>query len=219
MGMARSSTNSAGEMPEADSVQAPLSNTERGPIIISRHGRPALNRREGPRLTWRDYIEWWARYEAGSLAEDQSPPDSLCQIVSDAKTVLTSERPRAIETAQLAAPHIPPLRDALFNEAPLPPPKLPGFRYLPKTWNVLARSAWLNGHSLGGESVTDAHKRAESAAERLHQEAVAGKVYLAAHGWFNRMLRPKLRALGWRETYNGGDQYWSYRVYEWRGRS
>ncbi|MEL6568971.1 MAG: histidine phosphatase family protein [Pseudomonadota bacterium] len=187
----------------------------RGPIIISRHGRPALNRKLGPRLTWREYIDWWARYETGSLAEGQIAPESLKKAVQDADLVLTSQRPRAQETAALAAPHADAEIHALFNEAPLPPPRLPGVRYLPKTWNVLARSAWLTGHSLDGESVAEARARAGRAADHLHEASRKGKVYLAAHGWFNRMLRPELRARGWREVQNGGDAYWSFRVFEY----
>ena len=186
----------------------------RGPIVISRHGRPALDRKAGPRLTWEDYRDWWDRYEAGSLAAGQSAPQGLISMVADADIVLTSVRPRAMETAALAAPHLAAEADPLFNEAPLPPPRLRGMRYLPKTWNILARAAWMNGHALDGESIGEARVRAKQAAARLDQVSEGGKVYLAAHGWFNRMLRPELRALGWKCVRDGGDGYWSFRVYE-----
>lgn len=188
----------------------------RGPIIVSRHGRPALDRTAGPRLNWREYRDWWDRYEAGALAEGQVAPDALKQIVQDAEIVFASARLRAQQTAARAAPHLQAEYDALFNEAPLPPPLLPGVRYLPKTWNVLARAVWLNGHALDGESVKQARQRAKEAAAKLHKASDAGKVYLAAHGWFNRMLRPELKALGWKCAYDGGDSYWSFRVYEYR---
>lgn len=197
-------------MPDA----APVS----GPIVISRHGRPALDRRAGPPLSWRDYRDWWTRYEAGSLAPGEAAPADLLAAVADAEVVLSSIRPRAMETAALAAPHLQAMADPVFNEAPLPPPQLGGLRYLPKTWNVLARAAWLSGHALDGESVREARLRAVEAAGRLHDAARAGKVYLAAHGWFNRMLRPELRTLGWRCVRDGGDAYWSFRVYEYRER-
>ena len=190
----------------------------RGPIIISRHGRPALDRKLGPRLRWRDYVEWWARYEAGPLADGQEAPEPLKKIVEDADLVFASGRLRAQQTARFAAPHLTAEHDPLFNEAPLPPPKLTGVRALPKTWNILARSAWLAGHALDGESIAEARLRANAAARRLHDASEGGKVYLAAHGWFNRMLRPELRRLGWVCVQDGGDQYWSYRVYEYRGR-
>ena len=202
--------DTSGKVPEGDAV--------RGPIIISRHGRPALDRRMGPRLGWEDYVDWWARYERGSLAPGQEPPQALVDIVKAVDVVLTSQRPRAQETAALAAPHMSAQPHALFNEAPLPPPKLPRLRYLPKTWNILARTAWLSGHTLEGvESVTQARQRANLAADLLHETSRSGKVYLAAHGWFNRMLRPALRTRGWREVRDGGDMYWSFRVYEYRG--
>ena len=190
---------------------------KRGPIIISRHGKPALDRNAGPRIDWRSYRKWWNQYEEGSLAEGQSAPDVLKSIVSDADLVLTSQRPRAIETAKLAAPHMEPVPRAIFNEAPLPPPRFRQAKYLPKTWNILARTAWVWGHSLDGESVTEARVRAAEAARELHDAAIVGKVYLAAHGWFNRMIRKELKKLGWKCTRNGGDSYWSYRVYVYRG--
>jgi len=206
-----------GEVDDIDETRvSPAPRDRPGPIIVSRHGRPALDRRAGPRLTWQDYRDWWARYEAASLAPGEVPPEPLCQAVRDADIVLSSARARARETAALAAPHIPAEADPLFNEAPLPPPKLPGLRYLPKTWNVLARAAWLNGHALDGESLREARTRARQAAIRLDAEARAGKVYLAAHGWFNRMLRPELRTLGWTCVHDGGDRYWSFRIYEHR---
>ncbi|MEM5517767.1 histidine phosphatase family protein [Henriciella sp. AS95] len=190
----------------------------RGPIIVSRHGRPALDRKAGPRLDWQQYRDWWNRYEIGSLAPDQPIPDNLKEAVADADIVLSSTAPRAIETAVLASGRQPESHE-VFCEAPLPPPRFKNRKYLPKTWNVLARTAWLYGHSLDGESNRDARERAGRAAQHLHEAAEGGKVYLAAHGWFNRMLRPAMAKLGWVCVRDGGDKYWSYRVYEYRGKS
>ncbi|MEM9938018.1 MAG: histidine phosphatase family protein [Pseudomonadota bacterium] len=192
--------------------------TGRGRIIVSRHGRPALNRSAGPRLTWQEYQDWWQRYEDGSLAEDQAPAVALVQAVSDVDHVMSSIRPRAVETAKWATGGREPERDEVFNEAPLPPPVWKSRTFLPKTWNVLARSFWLFGHSLEGETVDEARTRAKRAAERLHEAAEGRSVYLAAHGWFNRMLRRPLKRLGWVCVRDGGDKYWSYRVYEYRGK-
>ena len=41
-------------------------------------------------------------------------------------------------------------------------------------------------------------------------------VVLAAHGWFNRMLRPQLKKRGWANVHDGGDKYWSFRIYQKR---
>ncbi len=192
---------------------------KRGPIIVSRHGRPALNRSAGPKLNWQEYRDWWDRYEAGSLAKDQTVPDRLKTTVADVDLVLSSTRARAIETAKWAIEGRESEQYDVFNEAPLPPPRFKTKTYLPKTWNILARAAWLRGHTLDGESVDDARARAKRAAQTLHDRAEGQSVYLAAHGWFNRMLRRPLRKLGWVCVYDGGDKYWSYRVYEYRGKS
>ena len=67
----------------------------------------------------------------------------------------------------------------------------------------------------GEEHVRDARRRAARASEVLIDAAGEGRdVVLAAHGWFNRMLRPELRKRGWANVHDGGDKYWSYRIYE-----
>lgn len=199
-------------MPEAMSQ-----NSLRGPIIVSRHGKPQLDRTAGPRLDWRKYRDWWAAYEESPLRDDEFAPEPLKLVVKDADIVFASGRIRAQQTAARAAPHMQAEYDPVFNEAPLPPPRIPGVRYLPKTWNILARAAWLNGHALDGESVSEARIRAANAAAKLHAASEDQKVYLAAHGWFNRMLRPELKKLGWKCVHDGGDNYWSHRIYEYRG--
>lgn len=190
-----------------------------GPIIIARHGKPALNRNEGPKLDWKEYVDWWARYEDGGLAEGQEAPQALKDAVADAAVYLVSPRRRAMETAQMAAPGKDFRIDPLFIEAPLPPPRYKRKKFLPRRWNVLARTAWMFGHVIGDEEdIKASRKRAREGARHLHDAAREGKVFLAAHGWFNRMMRPELRRLGWRCTHDGGDKYWSYRIYEYRGR-
>lgn len=197
----------AGEVPETAG--------RRGPIVVARHGRPALDLTKGPRLRWRGYIEWWAAYEAGGLRPDQCAPDELVALAADADIALTSSRLRAQQTLERALPGA--LETArqldLFNEAPLPPPRIAGVRMLPKNWNVLARMVWMLGHSLGGESVSEARQRARAAALFLHEESANGKVFLTAHGWFNRMIRKELKKLGWACDHDGGDKYWAWREY------
>jgi hypothetical protein len=46
-----------------------------GSIVLARHGEPALSRKI--RLTARQYLDWWARYEAGGLLPGQSPPKHI----------------------------------------------------------------------------------------------------------------------------------------------
>lgn len=192
------------------------SNSASERIIIARHGRPALDRMVGPKIDWQAYRKWWARYEAGGLAAGQTAPKALMDAVADCAKVLASERKRALETARSAAPFMAAEVNTAFNEAPLPPPRI-GLKFLPRGWNILARISWLWGHSLDEESHSEAKARAHLAAKILIEAAdTHGTVFLAAHGWFNRMIRPALKKNGWKCTYDGGDSYWSYRVYERR---
>lgn len=198
-------------------TQRPETATRAGRIIVVRHGKPALNREAGPRLHWRDYSEWWAKYEAGSLEAGQVAPADLKKHAAGDPIFFSSMRPRSMETAKLIAGARDVQHDAVFNEAPLPPPRWDSRRYLPKTWNKLARLAWMMGHHGGEEPLAETHRRAARAADVLAQAASGGRdVVLAAHGWFNRMLRPHLKRRGWRCIRDGGDAYWSYRIYEKR---
>ena len=193
--------------------------THKPRIIVVRHGRPILDRRAGPRLDWRGYVDWWQRYEASPLAEQQKgPSERLMRAAARAPKLFASIRPRAIGTAQAIAQGREIELDPLFVEAALPPPTWGRTRLLPKTWNKWARLFWMFGHSLDDEPKAAARRRARAAAEKLVAEAeTSGQdVVLCAHGWFNRMLRPEFRRKGWVCVYDGGDSYWSHREYEKR---
>jgi len=188
-----------------------------GRIIVVRHGRPAVIPKEGPPMGWRDYKDWWARYELSSLKEGQSCPEALLKQIGDDAIILSSARPRAIQTAGHLGRGREVKHDPLFNEAPLPPPRMRG-TMRPKNWNKIARLLWMLGHSGGEEHVRDAKRRAAKAASVLVETAGEGRdVVLAAHGWFNRMLRPELKKRGWANVHDGGDKYWSYRIYQKKG--
>lgn len=185
-----------------------------GRIIVVRHGRPVLNREEGPRLDWLAYRDWWSRYEQSPLAEGQSSSDALVREIPDDAVIFSSVRPRAMQTADHLARGRSVTRNEVFNEAPLPPPRW-RVRYLPKTWNKIARVVWLMGYHGGDEHISQVRLRASVAADLLVNAASDGRdVVLAAHGWFNRMLRPELKKRGWACVYDGGDKYWSYRIYQ-----
>ena len=186
-----------------------------GAITIARHGRPDADR--NVRLDWRGYEDWWDNtYQPAGLSPGQFPPPKLKAAAEAAHTVYCSTLQRAIETAQAAAPGRElVIRDDLI-EAELPPPPMPG-RFKAKTWGVFARTSWWLGQSRGRESRAEAEDRARRCANMLHDAALRGDVVVCAHGWFNRMMRPHLKALGWRVKHDGGDSYWSFRRYEFKG--
>ena len=111
------------------------------------------------------------------------------------------------------------MSDALFIEAPLPPPHFPAwFKLPPKYWGAVARFWWhVFNHHEGQESRAEAEARSEAAARALIARAQSGQdVLVLAHGYFNHMVGRRLRADGWSLVHNQGFKYWSQRRYESR---
>ncbi len=179
-------------------------------IVIIRHGKPALSRRV--RLDWRGYREWWKQYDAGGLAPDQKIPAKVKKDAAEADIVLSSPLKRAVESAELARGAPPDRTDNRLVEAALPPPHLGPLKFRPKTWGTYSRVFWYFGWSDGMETHSEARQRANEMAEILAQEAAGGKlVFVAAHGWFNRMLKGSLKKQGWKCVKQNGDLHWSRR--------
>ena len=186
--------------------------TRIGTIVIARHGQPHADRKV--RIDHRGYREWWAGYDRAGLHPDERPPEKLARLAGASDVIFASTLQRAIHTAQMLAGGREIITDGVFVEAPLPPPPLWGKRS-PRAWGVWSRMAWMLGRHENGESLRQAEVRAEAAVATLTARALRGEnVLLCAHGWFNRMMRPVLRAQGWREVEDCGDRYWSYRRYE-----
>jgi broad specificity phosphatase PhoE len=199
-----------GETLESKRAAAPAP----GAIIIARHGKPDCDRRQ--RLDWRAYVDWWAGYERSGLEPDQAPPAALLAEAARADAFYSSNIRRAIETARAVAGGKPVTEDAVFAEAPLPPPRIWGKRR-PRHWGVLARISWWLGNAYGEETRQEAEQRARRERGDRRFSALRGEtVVLLAHGWFNRMMRPVLKRQGWVETANHGDRYWAFRRYEKR---
>jgi broad specificity phosphatase PhoE len=184
-------------------------------VILARHGRPALSRRT--LLSADDYRAWWAEYEAGGLKAGQAVPENLKAMAVEAGAIIASTRRRSVETATMVGAGREFLSEAMFIEAPLPPPRWPRWLKLPPmAWGFVARVWWwfLNHHP-DEESRHEAEARADEAARRLIDLAGRGQdVLVLAHGFFNAMIARSLRRRGWRCTVNGGYGYWSARRFE-----
>jgi len=188
-----------------------------GAITLTRHGEPALSRK--CLLSSDQYRDWWARYEVGGLRAGQTPPQGLIDTARGAGAIYASTRRRAQETAAAISAGREVMNDALFIEAPLPPPHFPSwFRLPPKYWGVIARFWWhAFDHHDGQETRLQAEARAEQAAQVLIARAEQGQdVLVLAHGYFNHMVGRRLVADGWRLVTNQGFRYWSQRRYEKR---
>ena len=179
-------------------------------LIIVRHGKPALSRKV--RLTWREYRDWWKKYDAGGLGERQNIPKKVKTYADEADLVVRSSLRRARESAQLVAGRDIDVIEPQLVEAALPPPHLGTLKFRPKTWGTLARICWYFGWSDGMETHKQARARAEGMCEKLEQYANDHKIiFVTAHGWFNRMLKGSLKKRGWKCVSQNGDLHWSHR--------
>jgi broad specificity phosphatase PhoE len=186
-----------------------------GRLVLARHGRPALDRSKW--ITSKEYYHWWQDYEVGGLDSKSKPPQNLIDIANSSDKVLSSIRPRAVETALALADEARIVQNEVFVEAALPSPPFPLIRLLPSIWDIFSRALWWFGMSRGEESKSQAETRVFAAVDVLEEAATDGNdVLLCAHGWFNRMMRPVLQGRGWDCIYDGRDKYWSFRVYEKR---
>ncbi len=189
-----------------------------GRIITVRHGRPALSR--DVVISAREYGEWWAQYDRSGLQPGETPSDRLLALARDAGLILASTLPRAIETAaRLTGGAREATLDPLFVEAPLPPPPVSMIRLRPGQWGVISRAFWVLGYAPGAvENHRATWARVRSAAAYLSDCTESGDVLLCAHGYFNWMMDRHLRGRGWRRVeHNGGNHFWSWRVYEGAG--
>jgi broad specificity phosphatase PhoE len=186
-----------------------------GAVILARHGEPALSRRR--MLCADEYREWWADYETGGLAEGQAPPDAIRLAAERAGFIIASTRLRSVETARALASGRAFAEDALFIEAPLPPPHWPRWMKLsPRLWGFVSRVWWwFFDHHDHQETRQEAEARADEAARQLTSLAASGQdVLVVAHGFFNAMIGRSLAKLGWRCVDDGGFRYWAARRFE-----
>jgi broad specificity phosphatase PhoE len=186
-----------------------------GAITLARHGEPALSRKV--KLSAKEYRDFWGRYEIMGLLPGQTPPAALSGFVSRCDLLISSTRPRAVESAELVGQGRDFARDDLLIEAPLPPPNWPSWiRLSPRLWGFFARFWWwFFNHHEGQESRREAEARADQAALKLDALAREGQsVVVLAHGFFNMMISRSLRRLGWRQTVREGYKYWSTRRFE-----
>jgi len=180
-------------------------------IILVRHGRPALSRKVW--LTWRDYREWWQKYDIGGVADNQKIPHEVQKLADDVDILISSPLRRAVETARLLRGQEPDLIDPDLIEAALPSPNLGPLKLRPKMWGTIARVVWFIGWSDGMESHKTARQRANKTAEKLADHAAEGKTILVtAHGWYNRMVKGSLMKQGWKCISQNGDLHWSHRI-------
>lgn len=186
-------------------------------IILMRHGRPLidLEASNAGRVAPVDLGGLIKDYEQTTLRTDEKPTKDAVDMYRGCKAKITSDLPRAIESAEMLAPKEPFLRNAIFREAGLPYlgwkwPRLSVFTLL-----VVFRIAWFLGFSANAESKKHALIRARIGAQELEKLAIAhGSVVLVGHGIMLRLIASELKRRGWASKNKPNNHYWAHQTLE-----
>jgi broad specificity phosphatase PhoE len=182
-------------------------------IVLIRHGRPGIP--ISPTTSHAGFRTYIADYEEAGLDPESLPPEELRDLVGEIKSVFTSDKRRAHESAALLAPKAELIANPLFVEAPLASPRIPLLRMSVPKWAVVARVLWHAGFHPKIEGPAKSWARAREAANilmaRAHKE---GAAVLVAHGYFNFLIGRALLAHGFRQTGSHRARFWNAVMYE-----
>jgi broad specificity phosphatase PhoE len=185
-------------------------------IILVRHGRSALR---VPKQIASDALRSTARrYNAAGIRRTPRPPIELRRQARAAAVIVCSDTRRAVESARALDGTREPLVDAVFREAGLPL-SMPMPLYLSfDAWILIGRIAWFLGWSAGGESLTDARRRASTAVRHLIKLSTQHRsVMLVGHGVFNALISSELRHKGWSgPVWSPRTSHWTFACYSKR---
>jgi broad specificity phosphatase PhoE len=181
-------------------------------ITLIRHGPPAVSLRQRmPGHQFRQFVE---SYDAAQIAEQAFPPRVAVRAMAQADCVFVSYRPRAIHTAELLGPRVPPLIDPQFREIEFPADFPCHFRFSALIWSAIALALWRLGYSKRCETFARAKQRAQIAVDLLETKSHgADSIVLVAHGGINRLIAKELRRRGWQGPIFPRSQHWGCTTY------
>lgn len=174
-------------------------------ITLVRHGKPtaAIN----PKLCAAGFAKWVRYYNLSKVDSSSFPPKQLIASLS-ADYIISSDLPRAIDSAYLCTHQEPDLTLKQIREMEIPRYKFP-FLLKAYTWLIVNRILWMLGFNGRVESFKAAKIRAQDSAKILHQLAIQHQnIAVFGHGMMNRYISKELNKQGWSST-SKGKSYWS----------
>jgi broad specificity phosphatase PhoE len=155
-------------------------------------------------------VQRWRRdYDATGIRLDGSPPAALLELAESA-SIVTSDLPRAVESAERLAPRRSIRQSALLREAHLEIPAWPT-RLPLEVWAFATHLAWMYRILRGADASESDLTRAAAAAELVTRMVADGSTALVVtHGVFRRLLGRELLGRGWTSLgRRGGYRHWS----------
>lgn len=165
-----------------------------GRLILVRHGRSA-HVHDGAWIDRAAAQKFEAAYDAASIRPDDAPPPELVAIAKAAGTIVASDLPRAIASAQRLAPGRDPETSPLLRELTFDLPEW-GPALPLELWDALHFMIWTGRMMTRAD--TEEMRRAAAAAEWVESRSTAAGVTIAVtHGGFRRLLAQALMTRGW----------------------
>jgi broad specificity phosphatase PhoE len=179
-----------------------------GSLVLVRHGPSAYAHRG--LLDRAGVHRWRADYDASGIRPNAHPPAALVTLAAGAMHIVSSDLPRALESAARLAPQRAITVSALIREAPLAVPPWP--TRLPLTvWDSLMTARWCYQRLCGADTRGADWCRAEEAARWLVSLVRDGATaVVVTHGVFRQLVGRRLIELGWLPAQRqGGYRHWS----------
>lgn len=178
-------------------------------IHLVRHGRSAH-----VHSGWIDsqgFRAWREAYELAGIVDSEAPPQALSRLAAGAGVVVSSDTPRAKQSASLLAPDREVVNSPLLRELDLLGPPLGRLRLPLPLWALAVglRSGML--WTLGRYPSEAERSRVLAATEWLDDLArTRGSVVAVTHASFRRQLANRLIAQGWvQEDKERSLRHWS----------
>lgn len=164
-------------------------------IILIRHGRPS---HEEPRwLNARDAARWLELYDHSGIAKGDIPPADLLEFASTANIIVSSDLPRAHQSANILAGGRDVVVTPMLRESRMRPLWLP-VRMPVGWWRVAIVARWLFSMAYGGSSATyELHRSREAVRWLIRLSHQNNTVVVVTHNAFRFLLLHRLRLNGW----------------------
>ncbi len=186
-------------------------------IVLLRHGKPKIP--ELGKLAVHEFHDWITAYNSAPLDSRSKPAKETVEMAKFCNTIVCSDLPRSIESAQRLEVKNIHCIDVIFREFELPSleniPRYGVLKFSPDIWAVLYRILWFMGYASHCESFATAKQRAHNAANILHKKAEHSEtVFLVGHSLLNSFIAKQLRAKGWQGSISLFNKHWEMSVFE-----
>lgn len=142
---------------------------------------------------------WREEYDAAGVAANDAPPPALSKLIGSTGIVVSSDMPRALESAERIAPDEPIPVSPLLRESPHEIPQRFPLRMPVAAWDALLHAQWTlkiaNGTDASPKALTRAHAAADWLIGIVRERS---PLVAVTHGVFRRLLADRLMTIGWR---------------------